>query len=51
VRRRYFEEASVEELAGEIGQTAAAVYQQLSRLRRQLAECIRRRMSREASTN
>jgi hypothetical protein len=43
-----------EKLAGskkEIGQTAAAVYQQLSRLRRQLAECIRRRMSREASTN
>jgi RNA polymerase sigma-70 factor (ECF subfamily) len=51
VRRRYFEEASVEELAGEIGQTAAAVYQQLSRLRRQLAECIRRRMGRETSTN
>ncbi len=51
VRRRYFEEVSVEELAAESGQTAAAVYQQLSRLRRQLAECIRRRMSRQTSTN
>lgn len=45
VRRRYFEEASIGQLAGETGQTAASVYQQLSRLRRQLALCIRRRMS------
>lgn len=49
VRRRYFEEASIGQLAGETGQTAASVYQQLSRLRRQLALCIRRRMSPQPS--
>jgi RNA polymerase sigma-70 factor (ECF subfamily) len=45
VRRRYFEETSIGQLAAETGQTAASVYQQLSRLRRQLALCIRQRMS------
>ncbi len=49
IRERYFSRRSVEELAAGSGQTAMAVYQTLCRLRRRLAECIRRRLGSEPS--
>lgn len=47
LQRRYTHGDSVEALAGHFGSTSAAIYQQLSRLRASLAECIRRRLDRE----
>lgn len=47
VRRRYFEEAEIGLLCAEFGQSAAALYQNLSRLRRKLADCVRQRLSLE----
>ena len=47
VQRRYFERISIEVLGAETGQSAAALYQTLSRLRRRLADCIRLRMRRD----
>jgi RNA polymerase sigma-70 factor (ECF subfamily) len=44
VQRRYYERAGVEALSVETGQSTAAIYQTLSRLRRALADCIRRRL-------
>ncbi|MES2707711.1 MAG: sigma-70 family RNA polymerase sigma factor [Verrucomicrobiota bacterium] len=44
MRRRYFDQASMELLCAEFHQSAAAVYQNLSRLRRKLADCIRGRL-------
>ena len=44
VQRRYWEDASIETLGCETGQSPAAVYQTLSRLRRRLADCIRQRL-------
>ncbi len=50
VRRRYFEETSIESLGTETGQSPAALYQTLSRLRRRLADCIRQRLQTPDST-
>ena len=47
VRRRYYDDAGIDTLCLETGQSPAAVYQMLSRIRQRLAECIRRRRSRE----
>ena len=47
VQRRYFENAAIEALGSETGQSPAAIYQTLSRLRRALGDCIRRRLRRE----
>ena len=44
VRRRYYERQGIEMLSAETGQSPAALYQTLSRLRRTLADCIRRRL-------
>ena len=44
IQRRYYDHASIETLSRESGQSAAALYQTLSRLRRALAECIRGRL-------
>ena len=44
IQRRYYDHASIELLSTESGQSAAALYQMLSRLRRALAECIRKRL-------
>ena len=44
IQRRYYDHASIETLSRESGQSAAALYQTLSRLRRALAECIRERL-------
>ena len=44
IQRRYYESATIEALETETGQTAAALYQTLSRLRRRLADCIRLRL-------
>jgi RNA polymerase sigma-70 factor (ECF subfamily) len=49
VQRRYYERAGIETLGAETGQSAAAIYQTLSRLRRGLADCIRRRLRRKES--
>lgn len=49
VRRRYFDQVSIEALGAESGQSAAAIYQNLSRLRRRLADCIRQRLSRRTA--
>lgn len=46
VQRRYYEGTNIEALGAETGQSAAAIYQTLSRLRRALADCIRRRLRR-----
>lgn len=44
IHRRYYDHASIETLCTETSQSAAALYQTLSRLRRVLAECIRQRL-------
>ena len=44
VQRRYYERAGIATLSAETGQSAAALYQNLSRLRRALADCIRARL-------
>ena len=44
VQRRYYEDAGIETLCTETGQSPAALYQTLSRLRRRLAHCIRQRL-------
>jgi RNA polymerase sigma-70 factor (ECF subfamily) len=52
VRRRYFDDAPVGLLCAEFHQSAAALYQNLSRLRRRLAVCIRQRLrSHDAQEN
>lgn len=45
--RRYTHNASIDALAASFESTPAAIYQQLSRLRAALADCIRRRLDRE----
>lgn len=45
---RYGDERSIESIAGEFGLTADAIYQALSRLRKQLRECIHKRMHRQS---
>jgi RNA polymerase sigma-70 factor, ECF subfamily len=50
IRERYFQHCSIEDLAAASGQSAAAVYQSLCRLRRRLAECIRQRLKQESPT-
>ena len=47
IRGRYFSRRNIDDLASSSGQTAAAVYQSLCRLRRRLADCIRQRLGRE----
>lgn len=47
IRARYFNHQSIDDLSSATGQSAAAVYQSLCRLRRRLAECIRKRLRRE----
>ena len=47
IRGRYFQHQSIDALASSTGQTVAAVYQTLCRLRRRLAECIRQRLRRD----
>ncbi len=47
IQRRYYEGTDIGKLGGESGQSAAALYQNLSRLRRHLAECIRQRLRRD----
>lgn len=47
VQQRYFDGTGIDVIAAETGQNPAAVYQMLSRVRRRLAECIRRRLRRE----
>lgn len=44
IHRRYSERAAIETLCAETHQSPAALYQTLSRLRRALADCIRRRL-------
>lgn len=44
VHRRYYDHVSIDALVAETGQSAAALYQALSRLRRRLAHCIRLRL-------
>ena len=44
IQRRYYDRTSIETLSHESGQSAASIYQALSRLRRVLAECIRERL-------
>jgi len=50
VQRRYYEHAGIETISAETGQSAAALYQTLSRLRRALADCIRRRLRAESDS-
>ena len=44
IQRRYYQDASIETLGSETGQSPAAIYQTLCRLRRRLADCIRQRL-------
>jgi RNA polymerase sigma-70 factor (ECF subfamily) len=44
IRARYFQHQSIDALSAASGQTSAAIYQTLCRLRRRLADCIRRRL-------
>ncbi|HWB05495.1 MAG TPA: sigma-70 family RNA polymerase sigma factor [Verrucomicrobiales bacterium] len=44
IRARYFKHEGIDALAASTGQTAAAVYQNLCRLRRRLADCVRQRL-------
>jgi RNA polymerase sigma-70 factor (ECF subfamily) len=46
MQRRYYEDAGIDALAAETGQSPAAVYQTLSRTRQRLAQCIRQRLRR-----
>lgn len=41
---RYQKGLAVEDLAADTGMTADAIYQALSRLRKQLRECVQRRL-------
>ena len=50
IRARYFARRSVEALAAGSGQSVMAVYQNLCRLRRRLADCIRQRLASEPTT-
>jgi DNA-directed RNA polymerase specialized sigma24 family protein len=50
IRGRYFSRRNIDDLAAASGQTAAAVYQSLCRLRRRLADCIRHRLKQESLT-
>lgn len=50
VHRRYFDDADMDTLEREGGQSAAAIYQTLSRIRRRLADCIRLRLKRTPAT-
>lgn len=43
----YFSDDTVAALAARQGRTSAAAYQQLSRIRRQLLECVQRRLAEE----
>ncbi len=45
VRWRYYEGTGIRDLEMATGQSTAALYQTLSRIRRRLAECIRQRLS------
>jgi RNA polymerase sigma-70 factor (ECF subfamily) len=49
IHGRYFARHSIDELASMSGQSAAAVYQSLCRIRRRLADCIRGRLRSETS--
>jgi len=42
---RYDEEQAIDAIAGRLGRTEAAVYRALSRIRRQLAECVERALT------
>ncbi|MFM7072321.1 MAG: sigma-70 family RNA polymerase sigma factor [Planctomycetota bacterium] len=44
VRLRYFEELTSEQIAGRLGGTGAAIRVALQRIRRQLRECVERRL-------
>jgi RNA polymerase sigma-70 factor (ECF subfamily) len=44
IRARYFQHQSIDALSASTGQSTAAVYQTLCRLRRRLADCIRKRL-------
>lgn len=48
IRRRYFQDASVQQLAQEMGRSEAAVSMLLMRIRHSLARCIRQRLSTQA---
>lgn len=48
VRRRYFDQKSVEFIASETGRTVGAVYRVLSRIRQMLHDCVSRRLVQEA---
>jgi RNA polymerase sigma-70 factor (ECF subfamily) len=50
LRQRYGPSASVDALAKQLGQSAAAVSQRLYRIRRILSECIQRTLAAEASS-
>lgn len=45
VSERYAKGAEIDELASGLGMSVDAIYQALSRLRRQLRECVQRRMT------
>jgi RNA polymerase sigma-70 factor (ECF subfamily) len=47
IQARYFQHQSIDALSATTGQTTAAIYQSLCRLRRRLANCIRQRLRRE----
>jgi RNA polymerase sigma-70 factor, ECF subfamily len=47
LRRRYFDELSVAQIAGELGKTAGAVADLLYRLRLRIASCIERKLAEE----
>jgi DNA-directed RNA polymerase specialized sigma24 family protein len=48
LRLFYDERRNVKDIAGDLGQSTAATYQALSRIRRSLQTCIERRLRREA---
>jgi len=48
IRRRYAPGASGKTVARQLGRPANSVYQSLSRIRRTLLECIKRRLAAEA---
>ena len=50
MRRRYEDDASIETMSTESGQTVASIYKSLSRIRLALGDCIRKRLSPPASS-
>jgi len=50
LRERYRQEYSASHMAQQRGLSVAAIYQQLSRIRRRLADCITRRLQAEGRT-